>query len=263
MAKPIMKKYRNVLVRTPAGSVILEESDTSPDKLERQVNEVLGSPLPNTYTSMHNGITYKISNLENQEYLAAEALERGFAEVFNCPRIVDTIGLEHVRETPKRYRRMLFDELFWGCFQDPEAVLRKSFSEKKYDEMIFINEISFVSLCAHHLVPFTGVCHFAYVPDKKIVGLSKVARLVEIYARRPQVQEKLTEEIADTFVKVVKPKGCGVVMEAMHLCMAIRGVKKAAVTKTQVLRGVFLQPLPREEFLRGVPQRNGGGRIWL
>lgn len=195
----------------------------------------------------------------NEDSGGWDGIEKGVEEVLALPAIRKTISLDHIQETPGRVVKM-YRELFAGCYYDPKEVLRKGFSDQKYDEMVYVTDISFVSMCAHHWAPFMGKVHFAYIPDGKIVGLSKIPRMVEILSRRPQVQEKLTQEIADIFMEVVKPKGCGVMAEAIHLCMAIRGIRKASRTKTTALRGVFMQPLARDEFLSGV--KTNGGSVW-
>lgn len=167
-----------------------------------------------------------------------------------------------IQDTPQRVVKA-FGEYFAGCHEDPKEVLTKGFDSHGYDEMVFNCNIPFVSFCAHHLVPFMGRVHFAYIPDKKLVGLSKIPRLVECFAKRPQLQERLTQEIVDTFQTTIQPHGCGVVVEAVHLCMAIRGVKKeGAFTKTQAIRGCFkAAPEVKYEFLDGVNNRRGAG-IW-
>lgn len=177
-------------------------------------------------------------------------------------QIAQSISNVHTDGTPERFVKA-YQEFFAGCWEDPKEVLDKKFEEKKYNEMVYVNDIKFVSFCAHHLVPFMGRVHFAYIPNKYVVGLSKIPRLVEVFARRPQVQEKLTQEIVDTFDEVIKPQGCGIVVEATHMCMAIRGVKKDdAYMRTTALRGSFLQKeIVRQEFLDGI--RHGkNGAIW-
>jgi GTP cyclohydrolase I len=169
------------------------------------------------------------------------------------------ISDNHVAETPDRVVKA-FGEYFSGVYQDPEAVLKKGFETGTYDEMVFVKNISFVSFCAHHLTPIIGKVHFAYLPQKKIVGLSKIPRMIEIFAKRPQVQEKFTTDIVDTFFNVVQPHGCGAVVEALHLCMTIRGIKKEdAVTRTTRLLGSFRDRGVKEEFLDGVKCERG----WL
>jgi len=174
---------------------------------------------------------------------------------------VGMISEEHIKETPTRVTKA-FEEYFAGCYQDPNEVLTKGFPSEGYDEMVYVNNIAFVSFCAHHLIPFIGKVHFGYIPKKRIVGLSKIPRLVECYARRPQVQEQMTQQIVDTFQTMIEPHGCGVVIEAFHLCMAIRGVKKeGAYTRTTAIRGCFTRPEVKSEFLDGVNKNREAG-LW-
>ena len=157
---------------------------------------------------------------------------------------------EHTIDTPRRVVRA-YEELMSGVGKDPSAVLSASFSENHYDQMIAVKDIDFVSLCIHHLLPFHGVAHFAYIPDGKVVGLSKIPRMIEILARRPQIQERLTQQIVCVFNETVRPKGCGVILEAYHSCMGLRGVRKpGASMQTTALAGIFLdRPEVKEEFL--------------
>jgi GTP cyclohydrolase I len=156
---------------------------------------------------------------------------------------------EGLLETPARVARM-YEEIFAGLRQDPGTPLKKTFTEK-YDEMVLVKNIRFESMCEHHLLPFFGTAHIGYIPNGKIVGLSKLARLVEIFAKRPQVQERLTEQIAEIMMTELKPKGVGVIMEANHTCMAIRGIRKAnSLCSTSAMRGIFKDNLStRSEFL--------------
>lgn len=161
----------------------------------------------------------------------------------------DDSDSEHYQSTPTRVVKALSEEMFCGYQQDPESILRV-FKEDGYDEMVAVCNVEFVSFCAHHVLPFVGKAHFAYIPNGKIVGLSKIPRLIHAYSRRLQVQERLCGEIVDMFMKQIEPKGCGIVMEAMHTCMSVRGVRQAgAVTKTSALRGVFKQTEVKSEFL--------------
>ncbi|HZT80474.1 MAG TPA: GTP cyclohydrolase I FolE, partial [Gemmataceae bacterium] len=145
---------------------------------------------------------------------------------------------EGLRETPDRVARM-YAELFSGLDKDPRELLQKTFTQK-YDEMVLVKDIEFASVCEHHLLPFTGKAHIAYLPNGKIVGLSKLARTVEVLSRRPQVQERMTEELADLFVEELGARGVGVVVEATHTCMTIRGIRKpGSVATTSAMRGVF------------------------
>jgi GTP cyclohydrolase I len=173
--------------------------------------------------------------------------------LYDLEAIKDSIDREHIHNTPDRIAKSML-EMIEGCWQDPREVLNTVFKNGIYDELVYVNNISFVSQCAHHNLSFFGKAHFGYLPDKYVVGLSKIPRLVEVYSKRPQIQEKLTCEIVDTFMEVVKPKGCGLVMEAYHLCMAIRGVENEnAYTKTTALRGTFKEGT-KEEFLSGIKQ---------
>src|SRR5262245_61707326 len=145
---------------------------------------------------------------------------------------------EGMRETPDRVARMYAD-LFSGLHRDPREHLQKTFTQK-YDEMVLVKDIQFASMCEHHLLPFTGKAHVAYLPAGRIAGLSKLARAVEELARRPQVQERMTEDLADLLLAELEPRGVGVVLEATHSCMTIRGVRKpGSVCTTSAMRGVF------------------------
>ena len=149
----------------------------------------------------------------------------------------DRDGLQN---TPGRVARM-FAEIFAGIGADPDRVLAVTF-EADHDEMVLVKDIPFASVCEHHLVPFIGRAHVAYIPndDGRITGLSKLARLVDGYAKRPQVQERMTAQIADTMLRVLEPRGVLVVLEAEHLCMSMRGVKKpGSTTVTSAVRGLF------------------------
>ncbi len=153
-------------------------------------------------------------------------------------------------DTPERMARM-YQELLEGLFLDPEEVLAVSF-EEDHDEMVILREIPFYSMCEHHLLPFHGQAHVGYLPDGRIVGLSKLARAVEIFAKRPQVQERLTTQIADCIERVLAARGVGVVIEAEHLCMTARGIRKPGSRMvTSAMRGVFRRdPESRAEFLQ-------------
>ncbi|MFH0774595.1 MAG: GTP cyclohydrolase I FolE [bacterium] len=146
---------------------------------------------------------------------------------------------EGLEKTPKRVAESL-KFLTEGYSQDPYKILQDAVFTEEYDEMVLLRDIDIVSLCEHHLLPFFGKCHVAYIPDKKIVGLSKLARVVDVYSRRLQVQERLTGQIANTINEILAPKGVAVVIEALHLCMVIRGVKKQnAHCVTSSMLGLF------------------------
>jgi GTP cyclohydrolase I len=156
-----------------------------------------------------------------------------------------------LQETPARVARA-YAESFAGLSEDPYDVLATTF-EEDHDELVLVKDIAMYSTCEHHLVPFHGVAHVGYIPgaDGRVTGLSKLARLVEVYARRPQVQERMTRQIADSLFEVLKPQGVIVVIEAEHLCMAMRGVRKPGTTTvTSVVRGIFRDnPKTRSEAM--------------
>jgi GTP cyclohydrolase I len=156
---------------------------------------------------------------------------------------------EGLAETPDRVAR-LYAEMFAGLGQDPREHLRKTFTQK-YDEVVLVKDIGFASMCEHHLLPFSGRAHVAYLPRGKIVGLSKLARVVEVVAHRPQVQERMTEEIADLLVEELDARGVAVILEAVHTCMTIRGVRKdSSVCTTSAMRGIFRDnPPSRAELM--------------
>jgi GTP cyclohydrolase I len=148
-------------------------------------------------------------------------------------------GRDGLDRTPRRVASAL-RFLTQGYAQDPVAVLNNALFDVSYDEMVLVKDIDFYSLCEHHLLPFFGRVHVGYIPNGKVVGLSKLPRIVEIYARRLQVQERFTVQIAETLEQVLAPRGVGVVVEAIHLCMMMRGVEKqSAFAITSSLRGVF------------------------
>ncbi len=145
---------------------------------------------------------------------------------------------EGLQETPDRVARM-YAEVFQGLHQDPRVHLRKLFTQK-YDEMLLIRDIRFVSFCEHHLLPVIGKAHVAYIPNGKVIGLSKIPRVVDVLAKRPQMQERMTEELADLLMKEQDVKGVAVVIEASHCCMTIRGVNKPDSSfVTSAVRGAF------------------------
>lgn len=158
---------------------------------------------------------------------------------------------EGLLETPARVARA-YEEIFGGLYVDADAVLDKTFDEH-HEELILVKDIPLFSTCEHHLVPFHGAAHVGYIPDShgKVTGLSKIARVVENYARRPQVQERLTGQIADALVRKLSPRGVIVVIDAEHLCMAMRGVRKpGSRTTTSAVRGIFASsPTSRAEAL--------------
>jgi GTP cyclohydrolase IA len=166
---------------------------------------------------------------------------------------------EGLLRTPDRVKKA-FEFLTRGYNEDPEALLKNALFTVTYDEMVIVKDIEMFSLCEHHMLPFFGKVHVAYIPNGKVIGLSKIPRLIEIFSRRLQIQERLTTQIAETIQKVIQPQGVGVVIEARHLCMMMRGVEKqhsAAVTSSML--GCFRdEQETRTEFLSLIRQRPNG-----
>ncbi|HVG09578.1 MAG TPA: GTP cyclohydrolase I FolE [Thermoanaerobaculia bacterium] len=167
--------------------------------------------------------------------------------------ILTALGLDledpNLAETDRRVAKM-YAEMFHGLKEGSEPTVTTFPNEENYSHMVMERDIPFYSMCAHHLVPFYGHAHIAYIPNERILGLSKFARILEFYAKRPQLQERLTEQVVTFLVEKLQPKGAMVVIEARHLCVEMRGVKKpGALTVTSALRGIFHQKPVREEFL--------------
>jgi GTP cyclohydrolase IA len=166
---------------------------------------------------------------------------------------------EGLERTPARVHKA-FEFLTRGYHEDPEALLKKALFTVSYDEMVIVKDVEMFSLCEHHMLPFFGKVHVAYIPNGKVIGLSKVPRLIEVFSRRLQIQERLTTQIAEIIQKVIQPQGVGVVIEARHLCMMMRGVEKqhsAAVTSSML--GCFRdEQETRQEFLSLIRQRPNG-----
>jgi GTP cyclohydrolase I len=170
------------------------------------------------------------------EAIDFERIERAVREILSA--VGEDPDREGLRDTPRRVAR-LYAEMFRGLYEDPRQHIVKCF-EEKYDEMVLVRDITFCSICEHHLLPFMGKAHVGYVPDGKVVGLSKLARVVESVSRRPQVQERMTEEIANLLVDELNVKGVAVVIEATHTCMTIRGVRKpGSECVTSAMKGIF------------------------
>jgi len=166
---------------------------------------------------------------------------------------------EGLASTPDRVRRA-YEFLVKGYKEDPDAMLKKALFTVTYDEMVIVKDIEMFSLCEHHMLPFFGKVHVAYIPNGKVIGLSKIPRLIEMFARRLQIQERLTTQIAETIQNAIQPQGVGVVIEARHLCMMMRGVEKqhsAAVTSSMI--GCFRDSEEtRSEFLSLIRNRQNG-----
>lgn len=181
-------------------------------------------------------------------------------------RILAAVGEDPDREglksTPRRVARM-YHELLGGYTTDPQQVINGALFEVKYDEMVLVRDIEFYSMCEHHMLPFIGRAHVAYIPDGKVLGLSKIPRVVDMYARRLQVQERMTRQIADFLRDLLKPQGVAVVVEAVHLCSTMRGVKKHdARMTTSAMHGAFRANLAtRQEFLANISRGESPLRI--
>jgi GTP cyclohydrolase I len=172
-------------------------------------------------------------------------------------KILKAVGEDPQREglqfTPHRVARM-YHELLGGYSMEPKTIINGALFEVQYDEMVLVRDIEFYSLCEHHMLPFMGRVHVAYIPNGKVLGLSKIPRIVDMYARRLQVQERMTRQIADFLSDLLKPQGVAVVVEAMHLCSMMRGVKKQdARMTTSAMHGAFRANLAtRQEFLANI-----------
>ncbi len=173
-------------------------------------------------------------------YIDLDRIRRAVREILEA--VGEDPDREGLRETPDRVARM-YAEVFEGLHQDPRLHLQKLFTQK-YDEMVLIKDIRLVSFCEHHLLPVVGQAHVAYIPNGKVIGLSKIPRVLDVLAKRPQMQERLTEDLAELLMKELDARGVAVVIEASHSCMTIRGVKKPDSTfVTSAMRGVFKERL--------------------
>lgn len=191
--------------------------------------------------------------LESQS-LATASLQEVMREIL--VRLGEDPEREGLRDTPERMERSM-QYLTKGYQEDPEETLQGAMFEVAYDEMVIVKDIEMFSLCEHHLLPFFGKVHVAYIPQGKVIGLSKVPRLVDVFARRLQVQERLTTQIAEATQNAIKPQGVGVVIEARHLCMMMRGVEKQhSSTITSSMLGAFREQQTRDEFLALIRARD-------
>jgi GTP cyclohydrolase I len=192
----------------------------------------------------------------NDEMLASSGIDASLIEEA-VRKIIAGIGENPERhglsETPHRVAHM-YAELFSGYHADPAAIVNDALFEVKYDEMVIVRDIEFYSLCEHHLLPFMGRVHVAYIPDGKVIGLSKIPRIVDMFARRLQVQERMTRQIADFISDLLHPQGVAVAVEGLHLCMMMRGVRKHnARMTTSAMHGAFRSnPATRQEFLDNI-----------
>lgn len=194
-------------------------------------------------------------NLINK--MSAEEKQWALAEHYEA--ILQLLGEDAQREgllkTPKRVAKAM-QFLTQGYEQDPQEVLRSAMFHEEYRQMVIVKDIDFYSLCEHHMLPFYGKAHVAYIPNKHITGLSKVARVVEIFARRLQIQERMTTQIKECIQQTLNPLGVMVVIEAQHLCMQMRGVEKQnSITVTSDFTGIFKEAKTREEFMTLIQKR--------
>lgn len=177
-----------------------------------------------------------------------EAISQSIGHILT--HLGEDVHRQGLERTPERVGEA-FQFLTKGYHEDPEAILQSALFEEDYRQMVVVKDIDFYSLCEHHLLPFFGKAHVAYIPNGKITGLSKIARVVDVFARRLQVQERMTTQIKECIQKTLNPLGVMVVIEAEHLCMQMRGVQKEhAITTTSDFTGAFNRPETREEFLK-------------
>ena len=195
--------------------------------------------------------------VENDEGLGGFTTQEMYREILG--RLGEDPARDGLVATPSRVEKsMAF--LTKGYNEDPTMLLRGALFDEDYDEMVIVKDIEMFSLCEHHMLPFFGRVHVAYIPNGKVVGLSKIPRLIEVFARRLQVQERLTRQIADAIGEAIEPQGVGVVIEARHLCMMMRGIEKQnSTTVTSAMVGCFQQKETRAEFLSLVRQPGTGG----
>lgn len=226
-----------------------------------------GRPLRDPYTATATILSYD-SDLTTEEQALSRPVvrdERSDAVTtaliaLGVQRTLELLGENPEREgllkTPERVAKA-HQFLTQGYAIDAEAILKSALFEEDYGEMILVKDIELFSLCEHHMLPFFGKAHVAYIPDGRIVGLSKIPRLVDVFARRLQVQERLTVQIRDALERAIRPQGVAVVIEATHLCMVMRGVQKQhSVTTTSAMSGTFLEnQSTRDEFMRLIGTR--------
>lgn len=184
-----------------------------------------------------------------------EVLENNVKNILS--EIGEDVNREGLKRTPHRVAKA-YEFLTQGYHKKIEDVLNGAIFTERYDEMVIVKDIDFYSMCEHHLLPFYGKVHIAYIPNGKIVGLSKIPRIVDVFARRLQVQERMTQEIADTIEEFLSPRGVAIVVEAYHMCMMMRGVQKQnSITTTSAMHGIFKDDArTRSEFLNLISQKS-------
>ena len=192
-----------------------------------------------------------------QDFLSKVSTEEIYRELLG--RFGEDISRDGLLRTPERMQKSM-EYLTKGYREDPAKILQEALFEVDYDEMVIVKDVEVFSLCEHHMLPFFGRVHVAYIPNGRVIGLSKIPRLVDVFARRLQVQERLTRQIADSIQDAIEPGGVGVVIEARHLCMMMRGVEKQhSSTVTSAMLGAFRESQTRHEFLSLVHGRGENG----
>jgi len=192
-------------------------------------------------------------NFDIQTLPLTEEIRSNFTEIINL--LGEDTSREGLVKTPERAAKAM-KFLTEGYEKDPKQILQSAMFSEDYNEMVIVKDIELYSLCEHHMLPFFGKAHIAYIPDGQIVGLSKLPRIVDVFARRLQVQERLTEQILDCINDTLNPKGVAVVIEASHMCMMMRGVQKQnSTTTTSGFRGAFKETETRNEFLKLITSR--------
>ena len=199
----------------------------------------------------YDNTVYKIADLFQGSEIDQSAVQQAVEQILQA--IGEDPQREGIRRTPERVARM-YTELLEGYRQDPVALLNDALFDETYDAMVVVRDIEFYSLCEHHLLPFLGRAHVAYLPKGRVIGLSKIPRIVDMFARRLQVQERMTRQIAEFIQELLHPLGVAVVVEGLHLCATMRGVKKHdARMTTSAMLGIFRSNLAtREEFLNNI-----------
>lgn len=202
-------------------------------------------------------IMRKAAELISQKEIDKPIIERSVEEILRA--VGEDPEREGLEKTPLRVANM-YDELLAGYRVDPVKLINNALFEVTYDDMVVVRDIEYYSMCEHHMLPFIGHAHVAYLPQGKVIGLSKIPRIVDMFARRLQVQERMTKQIADFITEVLEPKGVAVMVEGLHLCSTMRGVKKhGAKMVTSAMHGYFRKNLAtREEFLNIINRGSSG-----
>lgn len=194
---------------------------------------------------------YEISELHSSNTLDQDKIEKAVGMVLEA--VGEDVDREGLLDTPSRVARM-YGEILEGYHIDPIELVNDALFEESYDEMVLVRDIEFYSLCEHHMLPFLGRAHVAYIPKGRVIGLSKIPRIVDMFSRRLQVQERMTRQIADLLSEILDPQGVAVVVEGLHMCSMMRGVNKhdARMTTSKMIGGFRDNPATRQEFLDSI-----------